>query len=111
MLKTRASSLSPGIFLGGADSHLETWPLNNLRAGIFCDRKPRDCLGTDRACAALKTKAILADEMVVINGLQIIGMSYHRRIFERHCRGLSKLSALPQECRRTPLPQSDQVSR
>ena len=75
-----------GDLFDGADGHLDALvgPLNNIRAPLgiyYVTGNHETYLGTDRAYAALKTtKArILRDEMVVIDGLQIIGVSYPER--------------------------------
>jgi predicted MPP superfamily phosphohydrolase len=75
-----------GDLFDGADGRLDdlVGPLNNIRAPLgiyYVTGNHETYLGTDRAYAALtKTKArILRDEMTVINGLQIIGISYPER--------------------------------
>jgi len=79
-----------GDLFDGADGRLDDLvaPLNGLRApgGVFFVTGNHETyLGVDRAYAALKkTKArILNDEMVVIDGLQIIGISYPQRGFSK----------------------------
>ena len=79
-----------GDLFDGIDGPLDelVGPLNGLTAplGIFYVTGNHETyLGTDRAYAALKkTKArILGDEMVVIDGLQIIGISYPQRGFSK----------------------------
>ena len=79
-----------GDLFDGADGRLDDLvaPLNGLRApgGVFYVTGNHETyLGVDRAYAALKkTKArILNDEMVVIDGLQIIGISYPQRGFSK----------------------------
>ena len=75
-----------GDLFDGVDGRLDELvaPLNDLRAPLgtyFVSGNHETYLGTDRAYATLrKTKVrILCDEMVVINGLQIIGVSYPER--------------------------------
>jgi len=79
-----------GDLFDGMDGRLDelVGPLNDLRASLgiyFVTGNHETYLGTDRAYAALKkTKArILRDEMVVINGLQIIGVSHPERGFSK----------------------------
>lgn len=79
-----------GDLFDGADGRLDelVGPLNGIRAPLgiyYVTGNHETYLGTDRAYAALrKTKTrILADEMVVINGLQIIGISYPQRGFSK----------------------------
>ena len=79
-----------GDLFDGADGRLDDLvsPLNEIRAPLgiyYVTGNHETYLGTDRAYAALrKTKTrILADEMVVINGLQIIGISYAQRGFSK----------------------------
>jgi len=79
-----------GDLFDGMDGRLDelVGPLNDLRASLgiyFVTGNHETYLGTGRAYAALKkTKArILSDEMVVIMGLQIIGVSYPERGFSK----------------------------
>jgi uncharacterized protein len=79
-----------GDLFDGVDGRLDELvdPLNDLRAPLgvyFVTGNHETYLGTDRAYAALgKTKArILRDEMVVINGLQIVGVSHPERGFSK----------------------------
>jgi len=79
-----------GDLFDGADGRLDELvaPLNDLRAPLgiyYVTGNHETYLGTDRAYAALKiTKVrILRDEMVVIDGLQIIGISYPQRGFSK----------------------------
>jgi len=80
-----------GDLFDGADGRLDdlVGPLNGIRAPLgvyYVTGNHETYLGTDRAYAALrKTKVrILADEMVVINGLQIIGISYPQRGYSKN---------------------------
>jgi hypothetical protein len=75
-----------GDLFDGADGKLEELvaPLNALRAPLeiyFVTGNHETYLGVERAYAALRTAPvkILADEMVVIDGLQVIGISYPER--------------------------------
>jgi predicted MPP superfamily phosphohydrolase len=75
-----------GDLFDGADGHLAELvaPLNDLRAprGIyFVTGNHETYLGVERAYAALRTTPtrILADERVVIDGLQVVGISYPER--------------------------------
>jgi hypothetical protein len=79
-----------GDLFDGADGQLEELvrPLDGLRAPLgiyFVTGNHETYLGVDRAYAALKTTPtrILSDEMVVVNGLQIIGIAYPERGFSR----------------------------
>jgi hypothetical protein len=79
-----------GDLFDGIDGRLDdlVGPLNEIRApwGIYYVTGNHETyLGTERAYQALKkTKVrILGDEMVVINGLQIIGASYPARGFSK----------------------------
>jgi uncharacterized protein len=79
-----------GDLFDGADGRLEELvrPLDGLRAPLgtyFVTGNHETYLGTERAYAALrKTKVrILSDEMVVLNGLQIVGLSYPERGLSR----------------------------
>jgi predicted MPP superfamily phosphohydrolase len=79
-----------GDLFDGADGRLDklVGPLNAIRAPLgiyYVTGNHETYLGVDRAYAALrKTKAkILADEMVVIEGLQIIGVEYPQRGFSK----------------------------
>lgn len=79
-----------GDLFDGIDGRLDelVGPLNGLRAPLgiyYVTGNHETYLGTDRAYAALKkTKArILRDEMVLISGLQIIGVSYPERGFSK----------------------------
>jgi uncharacterized protein len=81
-----AMVLITGDLFDGADGNLEELvaPLNNLRApqGIyFVTGNHETYLGVQRSCAALRTTPVrvLADERVVIDGLQVIGISYPQR--------------------------------
>lgn len=75
-----------GDLFDGADGKLEDLvaPLNALRAPLgiyFVTGNHEGYLGVERAYAALRTTPvrILADERVVIDGLQVIGVSYPER--------------------------------
>ncbi len=75
-----------GDLFDGADGKLESLvaPLNALRAPLgiyFVTGNHETYLGVERAYAALRTTPvrILADERVVIDGLQLIGVSYPER--------------------------------
>ncbi|MGD1158583.1 MAG: metallophosphoesterase [Terriglobia bacterium] len=75
-----------GDLFDGADGHLEELvaPLNGLRAPLgiyFVTGNHETFLGVERAYAALRTTParILADERVMIDGLQVIGISYPER--------------------------------
>lgn len=75
-----------GDLFDGADGRLDdlVGPLNGIKAPLgvyFVTGNHETYLGTDRAYAALKTTQtrILRDEMVVIDDLQIIGISYPQR--------------------------------
>jgi predicted MPP superfamily phosphohydrolase len=87
-----------GDLFDGADGRLDelVGPLDDLRApAYFVTGNHETYLGVDRAYAALKkTKVrILSDEMVVIDGLQIIGISYPERGFSKDLGGvISKLA-------------------
>ena len=79
-----------GDLFDGADGHLDDLvrPLESLKAPLgtyFITGNHETYLGVDRAYAALKTTPvrILDDEMVVIDGLQIIGISYPQRAFSK----------------------------
>jgi len=79
-----------GDLFDGIDGRLDdlVGPLNGIRAPLgiyYVTGNHETYLGTDRAYAALKkTRArILNDEMVVINGLQIIGIGYPERRFSK----------------------------
>ena len=79
-----------GDLFDGADGRLEDLvaPLNQLRAPLgvyFVTGNHETYLGVDRAYAAFKkTKVrIMSDEMVVVDGLQIIGVSYPERGFSK----------------------------
>jgi hypothetical protein len=79
-----------GDLFDGIDGRLDdlVGPLNGIRAPLgiyYVTGNHETYLGVERAYAALKkTKAsILRDEMVVINGLQIIGVSYPERGFSK----------------------------
>ena len=81
-----AMVLITGDLFDGADGNLEELvaPLNRLVApqGIyFVTGNHETYLGVQRSCAALRTTSvrILADEKVVIDGLQVIGISYPER--------------------------------
>jgi hypothetical protein len=72
-----------GDLFDGADGKLEELaaPLNALKAPLgiyFVSGNHETYLGVERAYAALRTTPvrILADETVVIDGLQVIGVSY-----------------------------------
>jgi len=92
----KANAVDPAIvfitgdLFDGMDGRLDELvrPLNDLRAprGIyFVTGNHETYLGTDRAYAALKkTKVrVLNDEMVVVNGLQIIGIAFPQRGFSK----------------------------
>ena len=75
-----------GDLFDGADGRLDELvrPLDDLRAPLgvyFVTGNHETYLGVDRAYAALHTTKtrILNDEMVMINGLQIIGVAYADR--------------------------------
>lgn len=75
-----------GDLFDGADGRLDDLvrPLDDLRAPLgiyYVTGNHETYLGVDRAYAALQTTKtkILTDEMVVINGLQIIGVAYPDR--------------------------------
>ncbi len=75
-----------GDLFDGADGKLEELvaPLKALRAPLgiyFVTGNHETYLGVERAYAALRTTPvrILADEIVVIDGLQLIGISYPER--------------------------------
>jgi hypothetical protein len=75
-----------GDLFDGADGKLEQLvaPLNNLRAPLgiyFVTGNHETYLGVERALAALRTTPVrvLADERVMIEGLQVIGFSYPER--------------------------------
>ena len=75
-----------GDLFDGADGRLDDLvrPLDDLRAPLgiyYVTGNHETYLGVDRAYAALHTTktTILIDEMVVINGLQIIGIAYPDR--------------------------------
>jgi len=75
-----------GDLFDGADGKLEDLvaPLNTLHAPLgiyFVTGNHETYLGVERAYAALRTTPvrILADETVVIDGLQVIGVSYPER--------------------------------
>ncbi len=77
-----------GDLFDGADGRLDDLvrPLNGLQAPLgtyFITGNHETYLGVDRAYAALRTTPvkILDDEMVVIDGLQIVGISYPQRGF------------------------------
>jgi uncharacterized protein len=79
-----------GDLFDGSDGRLDELvaPLRNLRAprGIyFVTGNHEVYLGAERAAAALqKTPVrILSDEMVVVEGLQIVGVSYPKRGFSK----------------------------
>ncbi len=75
-----------GDLFDGADGKLEELvaPLNVLRAPLgvyFVTGNHETYLGVERAYAALRTTPVrvLSDEAVVIDGLQVIGVSYPER--------------------------------
>jgi hypothetical protein len=79
-----------GDLFDGIDGRLDSLvrPLNGLRAPLgiyYVTGNHETYLGVDRAYAALqKTQVrILRDEMVAINGLQIVGISYPERGFSK----------------------------
>ena len=79
-----------GDLFDGADGRLDelVQPLDDLRAPLgiyYVTGNHETYLGVDRAYAALQTTKtkILTDEMVVINGLQIIGVAYPDRSFSK----------------------------
>jgi predicted MPP superfamily phosphohydrolase len=81
-----AMVLITGDLFDGADGNLEELvaPLNDLRAPLgiyFVTGNHETYLGTQRAYAALRTVpvTVLGDERVVVDGLQIIGISYPER--------------------------------
>ena len=84
-----------GDLFDGADGRLDDLvrPLDGIKAPLgiyFVTGNHETYLGIDRAYAALKkTKvSILSDEMVVIDGLQIIGISYPERGFSKDLGGV-----------------------
>ena len=86
-----------GDLFDGADGKLADLiaPLNALRAPLgiyFVTGNHETYLGVERAYAALRTTRvrILADQMAVIDGLQVIGISYPER---RHSKDLAHLIA------------------
>ena len=95
-----AMVLITGDLFDGADGNLEELvaPLNRLVApqGIyFVTGNHETYLGVQRAYAALRTTPVrvLADERVVIDGLQVIGISYPER---GHALGFAeKMAKLP----------------
>jgi hypothetical protein len=75
-----------GDLFDGADGKLEEFvaPLNALRAPLgiyFVTGNHETYLGVQRAYVALRTTPvrILADEAVILDGLQVIGISYPER--------------------------------
>ncbi len=79
-----------GDLFDGADGRLDELvrPLNRIRSPLgsyFVTGNHETYLGVDRAYAALRTTRarVLTDEMVVINGLQIIGIAYPERSFSK----------------------------
>jgi predicted MPP superfamily phosphohydrolase len=79
-----------GDLFDGADGRLDDLvrPLNGLKAPLgtyFVTGNHETYLGVDRAYAALRETPvrILSDEMLVIDGLQIIGISYPQRGFTK----------------------------
>jgi len=75
-----------GDLFDGADGHLDELvaPLNGLRApqGIyFVTGNHETYLGVERTYAALRTTSvrILNDEKVILDGLQVVGISYAER--------------------------------
>jgi len=79
-----------GDLFDGIDGRLDklVGPLNGLRAPLgiyYVTGNHETYLGVDRAYAAIKKTQvrILAEEMVVINGLQIVGISYPERGFSK----------------------------
>ncbi|MGA2629219.1 MAG: metallophosphoesterase [Terriglobia bacterium] len=92
-LVARTNALRPdmvvitGDLFDGADGRLEDLvrPLDDLRAPLgmyFVTGNHETYLGVERAYAALRTTPvrILNDEMVVIDGLQVIGIAYPERM-------------------------------
>lgn len=80
-----------GDLFDGIDGRLDdlVGPLNGINAPLgiyYVTGNHETYLGTDRAYEALKkTKArILGDEMVVINGLQIVGVSFPERGYSKN---------------------------
>jgi predicted MPP superfamily phosphohydrolase len=80
-----------GDLFDGGDGNLDALvhPLNSLKAPLgtyFVTGNHETYLGVERAYAALATTPakVLRDEMVVIDGLQIIGVSYPERGFSRN---------------------------
>jgi predicted MPP superfamily phosphohydrolase len=96
-----------GDLFDGIDGRLDDLvrPLNGLQAPLgiyYVTGNHETYLGVGRAYAALKkTKArVLTDEMVVIDGLQIIGVSYPERGFSK---GIAEvIRKLPNFNPRTP---------
>jgi hypothetical protein len=95
-----AMVLITGDLFDGADGNLEELvaPLNRLVApqGIyFATGNHETYLGVERACAALRTTPvrILSDESVVVDGLQVVGISYPQRGHALHF--AEKMAALP----------------
>jgi len=95
-----AMVLITGDLFDGADGNLEELvaPLNRLVApqGIyFVTGNHETYLGVQRSCTALRTTPVrvLADERVVIDGLQVIGISYPERGHALHF--AEKMAKLP----------------
>ena len=81
-----AMVLITGDLFDGADGNLEELvaPLNGLIApqGVyFVTGNHETYLGVERSCAALRLTPVraLADECVVVDGLQVVGISYPER--------------------------------
>ena len=95
-----AMVLITGDLFDGADGNLEELvaPLNRLVApqGIFFVTGNHETyLGVERSCAALRVTPVrvLADERLVIDGVQVIGISYPER---GHALGFAeKMARLP----------------
>jgi hypothetical protein len=88
-----------GDLFDGADGKLQELvaPLNALRAPLgiyFVTGNHETYLGVERAYAALRTTPvrILANETVVIDGLQVVGISYPER---GHSRNFARVIAKP----------------
>jgi predicted MPP superfamily phosphohydrolase len=84
-----------GDLFDGSDGQLDDLvrPLNGLKAPLgiyFVTGNHETYLGVDRAYAALRKTPvrILDDEMLLIDGLQIIGISYPQRGFSKDIAGV-----------------------
>lgn len=79
-----------GDLFDGSDGRLDelVGPLDGINSPLgtyFVTGNHETYLGVDRAYAALRTTPtkVLADQMVLINGLQIIGVAYPERSFSK----------------------------